>query len=501
MTDGALLDRFLTRRDDGAEAAFSALVALHGPMVWNVCRSVLADPHAAADAFQATFLILVRKAASIRRKDTIGPWLYGVSRRVAVRAKATAARRRLVEGREANMRNASVPDPAQREQLEVLHQEVDRLPEKYRAPVVLCHLEGRTHAEAARLLDCPVNTISVRLARARERLKARLTRRGIALSTGAAGALLGGATAPAAMPDGLADSTINAAMRLAAGRAAAAGIISSAAAQLAEGDLQTMLINRWMMAAAGVLAMAIVGAGVGLLMADERPADDRPAPAPRAAAAAPNPAAEAEPPADLAAARERAANNFKLMGLAMHNYASVANRLPASAIRKDGKPLLSWRVAILPYIEQAELYKKFHLDEPWDSPHNMPLLKEMPGVYAPTIPNKAASGSTFCQVIAGPGALFDGEEGTKLTDVGDGLAWTLMVVEGSEPVPWTKPQDLDYDKDKPLPRFGGPFADGFHALMGDGGAFFLTKKLDEQTLRALITRNGGEPLSADNLRP
>ena len=274
MSDGQLLDQFLARRDEGAEAAFAALVALHGPMVWDVCRSVLSDPHAAEDAFQATFLILVRKAGSIRRCDAVGPWLYGVARRVAVRAKSDVARRRSFEGQGTEMRATPTPppDPTRREQIEALHQEVDRLPEKYRAPVVLCHLEGRTHAEAARLLKCPAGTVSVRLSRARELLRARLTRRGLVPHTAWAGGTLPSRALSAAMPTGLAESTIQVAMHAAAGKAMAAGSVPAVAAQLAEGEIRAMTFTKVAVAAAGVLAAGFVTAGAGWLAASGRSA-------------------------------------------------------------------------------------------------------------------------------------------------------------------------------------------------------------------------------------
>jgi len=150
MTDGQLLEQFLRRRDEGAEAAFAHLARVHGPMVWDVCRGVLSDSHAAEDAFQATFLVLARRAGSIRRRDAVGPWLHGVARRVAVRTKTAAVRRGLREGQATEMKATPIPDPIRRELIEALHEEVDRLAEKYRAPVVLCYFDGRTHAEAAR---------------------------------------------------------------------------------------------------------------------------------------------------------------------------------------------------------------------------------------------------------------------------------------------------------------------------------------------------------------
>ena len=186
MAEGQLLERFSSRRD---EAAFELIVARHGPMVLGVCRRVLSDPHDVEDAFQATFLVLVRKAHSLRRRDLLGNWLYGVAHRVAVRARANAARRRTRERSGAEAAAGKPPrDGDWRDLRPVLDEEIARLPEKYRAPVVLCFLEGQTHEEAARQLRWPLGTVKSRLARARARLQGRLTRRGLAPSAGLLGA-------------------------------------------------------------------------------------------------------------------------------------------------------------------------------------------------------------------------------------------------------------------------------------------------------------------------
>ena len=169
MTDGQLLEQFLSQQHERAEIAFAALVSLHGPMVWDVCRSVLSDPHAAEDAFQATFLILVRKAGSIRRRDAVGPWLHGVARLVARRTKAVAARQRFREGQGADMSSIPTPDPATREQIEALHKEVDRLSRN----TVLLWCSAISKAVPTRRLPgckCPVGTVSIRVSRARELL-------------------------------------------------------------------------------------------------------------------------------------------------------------------------------------------------------------------------------------------------------------------------------------------------------------------------------------------
>jgi RNA polymerase sigma factor (sigma-70 family) len=255
--DSQLLEEFLSRREGAAESAFTALLAAHGPMVWDLCRSVLGDEHEAEDAFQAAFLILVRNAGAIRRSDSIGPWLYGVARRVAVRARATAARRPLYEGQAVEMIATPAAEPERQEQIEALHEEVDRLAEKYRAAVVLCYFQGRTHSEAARLLNCPVGTVSVRLSRARELLRSRLTRRGLALPAAWVAATNVLECTKAAMPTGLAESTIKAAMRLGNAKVMAAGVVSASVANLTEAVLRAGMIPRMVVALAGVSAVGV----------------------------------------------------------------------------------------------------------------------------------------------------------------------------------------------------------------------------------------------------
>jgi hypothetical protein len=185
--------------------------------------------------------------------------------------------------------------------------------------------------------------------------------------------------------------------------------------------------------------------------------------------------------------RARTVNNLKFMGIAMHNLAAInGGRFPAAAIRKGGEAILSWRVAILPYLEQFALYQRFHLDEAWDSPHNVSLLKEMPHVYAPVIPRETPDYTTPYQCVVGQGSLFDGDEGTRITAVHFARP-ALMIVEAAEPVPWTKPGDLPYDDEKPLLRLGGPFEGGSFASFTDGSVRFLSREHSPETLRVLIT--------------
>ena len=192
------------------------------------------------------------------------------------------------------------------------------------------------------------------------------------------------------------------------------------------------------------------------------------------------------------------------IALAMHNFAASTDlaNFPPAAIRKEGKPLLSWRVALLPYLDQKALYEKFHLDEPWDSPYNKTLLNQMPEVYAPVINIKdEPKNSTYYQVFVGPGALFGDEDGPRLNSIKDGTANTIMVVEAAKPVPWTKPEDVPFDREKPLPKLGGVFKEGFSTAFADGSARFLSKKLSPKVLRAAITSNGGEFLGGDAFEP
>ena len=243
--DGALLDRFLAGRDAAAEAAFAALVERHGPMVLRVCRATLGE-HDAHDAFQATFLVLARKARTVRIRDTVGPWLHGVAWRVASRARAAGYRRRRHERRAAEMAPRSV-EPSHRDDSEsALQEEIRRLPEGFRAAVILCDLEGLTTDQAAERLGTPVGTVRSRLYRGRDRLRGRLLRRGIAPA--AVGAV--GTASAVAVPSALAEATVG----LAAG-CGWAGVVPIRLAWLVGGGRHVM----------GVKSVAAMGLSLGLV--------------------------------------------------------------------------------------------------------------------------------------------------------------------------------------------------------------------------------------------
>jgi RNA polymerase sigma factor (sigma-70 family) len=263
-TDGQLLDRFVNRRD---AAALEVLVRRHGPMVWGVCRRVLGNHHDAEDAFQATFLVLVRKAASIACRELLANWLYGVARQTARKARQTAAKRR---AREKQVADLSEPEAVaqdldlERDLRPLLDQELSRLPDRYRVALVLCDLEGKSRKEAARQLGVAEGTVASRLARARTMLAGRLARHGLAVSAGTLAAVLSPEAASASVPALVTSSTIKVATLLAAGGAAAAGSVPAEVAALAEGVMKAMFFAKLKAAVVVLTVVALVLFG-GLL--------------------------------------------------------------------------------------------------------------------------------------------------------------------------------------------------------------------------------------------
>ena len=288
QTDGQLLERFARRRD---EPAFAALLARHGPLVLGVCLRLLHDSQDAEDAFQAVFLALARKAGAIQRQALVGPWLYGVAWRVAVRLRGRTTRRREREDSGADLNALPARDAACSDVRWVVHEEVQRLPDVYRSAVVLCCLEGKTNEEAARLLRRPVGTVKSRLTRARELLRTRLTRRGMALG---GATILAVTTAPASAA--LAGATIRAAVPFAAGEVV--GVFGTArAVALSKGVLHTMLLTKMKSAAALLLGVLLFGTVGGLAY---RALAGEPGQGPKPAAAA----AEKAEPVDRPAPKE-----------------------------------------------------------------------------------------------------------------------------------------------------------------------------------------------------
>jgi RNA polymerase sigma factor (sigma-70 family) len=257
MTDGELLARFLSSRDDNALAA---LVRRHAPMVWGVCGRLLHNYHDAEDAFQATFLVLVRKAADAPRQ-AVANWLHGVARQTAVRLRAAAAKRRRRETQVVTMPEPTVAEVRDADWQAVLDEELSRLPEHYRGVIVLCDLEGLTRKKAARQLGIPEGSVASRLARARVMLAKRLTRRGVAFSGGSVAAMLSAGSASASVPLALVASTIQAARLLAVGPGAATVLISAKVAALTEGVVRAMFLAKLKTLTCALALTFLVGLG------------------------------------------------------------------------------------------------------------------------------------------------------------------------------------------------------------------------------------------------
>jgi RNA polymerase sigma factor (sigma-70 family) len=353
LGEGQLLDRFVARRDD---AAFEALVARHGPMVLAVCRSLLRDPNDVDDAFQAVFLVLVKRAGSVRHRDLLGPWLHGVARRVALRARTEAARRRdrTTAGVEPSR---PFDDDLDRQDMRAsIHAEIDRLPASYRAAIVLCYFEGRTHEEAARELGWPVGTVRGRLARARDLLRGRLARRGIGLAPAALLSALA-REAEAAVPGVLLESTTKAAALAAAGPLASllatSTLVSSRALILAQGVLPVMSASKIKLAATLI--------AVGLLAGPGASADsptDKGRSSPKAAREATTsvsapPAARDDPPAVPAA--ERVALAERALRDEIRRYTSL--EAPLGNIERWNRRVLGAKIEA--GMDQAEAFRAY----------------------------------------------------------------------------------------------------------------------------------------------
>jgi hypothetical protein len=188
------------------------------------------------------------------------------------------------------------------------------------------------------------------------------------------------------------------------------------------------------------------------------------------------------------------------LGKALLAYHDQHGHFPRPTVSApDGRPLLSWRVLLLPHLGQEELFQQFQLEEPWDSEHNRPLLEKIPKAFQPVGFGTRVPYGTLYQLVVGPGALFGGKQDARLADVKDGMEQTILLAEAAEAVPWTKPQDLAFGPGKPLPALGGSFWNGFYVLLADQRPRFLKRPLDEATLRALITPAGGEKVDLKKL--
>jgi hypothetical protein len=419
--------------------------------------------------------------------------LYKVAYRVALAARRGAGRAE--SGESAVDPGAADPAPgpaeeaAARELAGAVDAEVNRLPARYRIPIVLHHLEGRPYDEVARHLGCSRGTLATRLARGRDFLRRRLTRRGLTLAAGLVSGASFSVTNVAAAPAELMKATL--------GTVARGGAGALRASALARGVSRVMTMVKLEVTAAVALVVCLAGAGAVLGVRRAATEEVRSPVAAKTPAGRPAAKGERKPPAPT---RRQSVANLQKLATAMHAYHEVHGHFPPSA-RFDprGRPLLSWRVLLLPQLGHKALYKEFKLDEPWDSPHNRKLLARAPAVFLPVRGAGKEVDSTFYQVFAGPGTIFEGRHGVRIVDIADGTSMTVLIVEAGTPVPWTKPADLPYDPKKALPRLGGLFKGGFHIAIADGSVRFVNKDFPEKLMRAAITRDGAEVLNLDDL--
>jgi RNA polymerase sigma factor (sigma-70 family) len=480
--DAELLARFAATRD---EASFELLVWRHAGLIQRICREVLGDHHAAEDAAQAAFLILARKAHTYSGRGSVVGWLYRIARRVAVRLTKDRARCPIVSTELDRVPAAQRESTSSRDELEALCAEVDHLPERYRVPILLCFFEGLTHAEAARRTGWPIGTVAGRLARAKELLARRLSSKGV-----------GVATVILALPAGnFAGNTARAASAFVLRGAGVPGVDPSIY-HLAERVLKAMTTNKLQLAAVSTFLCISFAMGWGLTVAaspqsEPQPANTVPALSP---VAAQQPVQPKQPVATDRIARAKdqrmSVNALKQIMLAMHNYDEVNKHLPQDIADKNGKPLLSWRVAILPYLEEGALFNEFKRDEAWDSEHNKKLLAKMPAVYKPGFQPKEDT-KTYFQVFAGPGTPFEPGQKIKFSDITDGTSNTLGVAEAGSPVEWSKPADIPFDPKKPLPQLELPYKNVFNAAFMDGAVRSFKPNLDPKVLQLLIERADG----------
>ncbi len=473
VPDADLLRRFAATRD---ESAFELLVRRHADLVWKVCRGVLRHHADAEDAFQATFLALARKADAIRTPCAAG-WLQRVAIHAALKQKAKSARYSATELPE---QAVATPDP---ELAAIVHEELANLPEAFRLPVLLCDLEGHTHAEAAKQLGWPIGTVSGRLSRARERLRERLTRRGVA---------------PVLVVGSLAASsgTVRAAVAVGVGTLPApSGVLA-----LTTEVLSTMQTTKRNLIGV-VMALMLGVAGGGTLVA----LGQAETPAPMASTAPPEQAKPAAPEKPrLAGPKERAQSqrNLRAIAQAIQAYHLDKGHLPTDILdAKTKKPLLSWRVAILPYIEQRNVHKLLKLDESWDSETNkqMGMVRIKLFSAAVNVRGDDPAAMTYVKRFTGAGTLHQPGTDLDVTKAPDGRPMTLLLAEVGDPVPWMKPDDpilepadaADPFKPKAPAVWKGPYANVVTVAFADTMSFSLKPDLPKDRVHSLIYWNDG----------
>jgi RNA polymerase sigma factor (sigma-70 family) len=496
--DCELLRRFATTRD---EVAFELLVRRHADLVWTISRSILRDDlHSAEDAFQVTFIALARHATALQKCGSLNAWLFRVTRHAALRVRKKQ-RSRACEPLPASA--SSLVDQPEgsaevSERASLVAEEVDRLPDRLRTPVILCFYRGLTHVEAALQLGWAVGTVASRIARAKDRLRGRLSKRGVVLAS--AMTAVAGISGPVSAGTPL--------MRLCVQAALDGSIIPSRLLTLFHEVIPAMrpVQRTWLFLAP--IAAAVFAMG-GVMALDEASQNSAPKESNTGRTDDVHPVkgftkpTRAEQPVN-AGAKERALSQMNLARIAeaIKAYQVLNGHLPTDFVSKDGKPLLSWRVAILPYIEQRNLYKLFKLDEPWDSQANKFAGSILVKLYMAGLdtPNNADGyGLTYVKRFTGPSTLHIPGEKVDLSKSPENARKTLLVAEVGDPIPWTKPDDpviTPAAKDKPFvpktpPVWRGPYKNVINAAFADGTALSLKPDLSSETLAALIYWNSG----------
>ena len=444
--DGELLRRFV----HGDRDAFELIVWRHSAMVLRLCKSMLRDHHRAEDATQATFLILARKVKTIGDGQTLAAWLHRVAVRVAMRAGSDNRLSLTLEKQPEPSFTAS-NDVEQREQERLLHEEVDRLSEKYRLPVLLCFFEGLTHAEAAKRLNWPIGTVAGRLSRAKKLLVKRLTDRGVSVGIVA---LFAGLTVNRL--SAVAPSLVAAILKLQRGDAVPATVL-----YLMNGGLQMML---WTKVKMGLAIMMLCGS-VALTTAWAVGTMQQPAEKPEV-----EPQAKQVEKPELEIIEPEMDDLDKLkkvMDVISRNVADKPNDSVDNYTKRwwetrwindicddKGKPILSWRVALLQHLGTREkaLFKQFKLNESWDSEHNKKLSSKMPSIYRLKAQSNT-SRETYFHVYAIDGSPFARPLAPKKGEGNKGLENTLGVFLSEPATPWTKPDEAVVTKELGLVNF------------------------------------------------
>lgn len=490
-TDESLLSQFIAQKD---ESALKQLLEKHATLVMSVCRQVLRNRHDAEEAFQETFVKLIKKADSIRSSGSLSSWLY----RVAYRESMAIVRRSTPKTTEPISEEPIMPEqdnPAHEfDELQILHEELNDLEEKYRGPLVLCYLEGKSQKEAARELNVTLASIKASVASGREQLQKRLLRRGVAMSVMLAAWETSQASAGTFVTSAVIKSTFSHCLSSHVAAATTTGTTSISSLTVSKTGLTKgvtwMAISTGKKVGIGVISAMLLLGGTGTMLTVWL--NKSPETIQQQTGTSPSPAnAEAssiiEQPQTIdvdSQQKKQTMQTVRTFGLYLHNYYSTMGKFPeAIEYNADGSVPHSWRVEILPFILQEQKIKKgmsraeygqlihacgYNVDQPWDSPENSKMIAKMPDAFRHPKAENDSNSSGFL-AITGPGTFFDLKADRDQFD----SAHTILIATSENDEPWTKPFDLIYGS-KETPALGGFGFGGFHAVTLDGAGLFLT---------------------------